>query len=94
MKLINVDNEKVYYKKMLSSNEVAISDIANCYKRVEEVSATTCCSRSDFSMTYLVLVLKNQDKLKLEATLDEATDAIAKIQEVKPEVVVGYKKPN
>lgn len=92
MKFIKMENGKIWYKKMLSEKEVLTDDIVNCYKRVEEATATTCCSRSDFSMAFLMLVLKNQEVLKLEATAEVVDSTLQKIKDANPKVIIGYKK--
>lgn len=92
MKLIRIEDERIYYKKMLSEKEVVVDRIVNCYKRVEEASATTCCSRSDFSMVFLMLVLEDQSVLKLETTEAVCDITMEKIKEINPQVVVGYQK--
>lgn len=45
MKLVEIKDGKVCYK-MFSTLEADVADIVNCYKRIEEATATTCRSRS------------------------------------------------
>lgn len=92
MKLVEIKDGKVCYKKMFSILEADVADIVNCYKRIEEATATTCCSRSDFSSVFLVLVMKDNTKLKLETTEKICRESLELIKQMNSQVVVGFKK--
>lgn len=90
---IKLGQEYLFWRKNLKWNVISLSDIQRAYRRVEEVTARTCCASSDFSIHKLLLTLKNGSILELMIGDDfhrrEPERLMEQLHSTRPEIILG-----
>lgn len=90
---IKLGQEYLFWRKNLKWNVIPLSEVERAYRRIEEVTARTCCASSDFSIHKLLLILKDGTKLELLIGDDlhrrEPERLMEQLRGTRPEIACG-----
>lgn len=90
LKLHDSDME---YRKNLKWHTLSYEAIEQAYLRIEESRGKLCCGVASFEAPFLMLKLKDDDLLKIEASSkDIVKEMLSILQSKNPAIEIGYKK--
>lgn len=90
---IKLHDNGMEYRKNLKWHELSYEAITQAYLRIEESRGKLCCGVASFETPFLVLKIKEDEVLKIEASSKEVVkEILAVLQEKNPNMEIGYKK--
>lgn len=90
---IKLHDKEFEYRKNLKWYTLSYDEIAQAYLRIEEVNSKICCGTASFETPFIVLKLKDERMLKIEASSKEAVkEMLAVLEEKNANIEIGYKK--
>ena len=81
----------VYFREGLKTRFVPYSYMERAFIRIQEVNARVCCGSTCFAYYRLVLVHDGKEYADIPSESEKAMDgALARMQELSPDLAVGY----
>ena len=95
MAKVTVADGKILYRKFLKACELPVSELVWAYLQQEDVSAKMCCGSYNTEIGRVIVLERNGKKETFQfESMQEARELLARIQEVNPELAVGYTEAN
>lgn len=95
MAKVTIEDGKIRYRRFLTSCELPVSSLVWAYLQQEDVSAKMCCGSFNAEIGRVIVVEQNGKKEVFQfESMQEARELLAKIQEVNPDLAVGYTEAN
>ncbi|MCD8327394.1 MAG: hypothetical protein LUC90_12195 [Lachnospiraceae bacterium] len=92
---ITVTDTKIQYRKMLKTCEIALEQLQWAYLQKQDLQSRCCCGSYASEIDRVIVVLRDGKKEVFQfESMEEAKELLARIQEAKPELAVGYTPEN
>lgn len=92
---IKIENGKLLYRKLLKSCELPLEKLRWAYLQHEDVNSKLCCGSYQTEIGRVIVVMEDGKKEMFQfESMEAARDLLARIQEAKPDLPVGYTEAN
>lgn len=90
---IKLTEQGVEYKKKFRWHTINCADITQAYMRIEQVSTTLCCGRTNFDLHFLVMKTADGEMVKAEVTSrDLVKQMLDELKARNSSIEIGFKK--